>query len=268
MKNYERNSMNSIRKLIQVDIDMTNKIVSFNSNHENNVDTSALINPTYYKVNGIDVVSIFKRKNLNEISLDGNPLIYALKGIKDWRFSNPAVDIINLLKQFIRIAEKIKPKYDTIITIPSSNELNIKFLYRLNKIIKSDFQIIDYLYKMNSDDVYENYVDRHKMKDDYKDDYIFAEKKINKFFYKMKTDNNEYFSFKFIQDVNLRKYITKTMYSDDEKTIEYAPHINDKNILILDDTISSGASISGACREIKETFVPKTITVITLFSKL
>jgi hypothetical protein len=28
-----------------------------------------------------------------------------------------------------------------------------------------------------------------------------------------------------------------TIYSDDEKTIEYAPHVNGKNILILDDTI-------------------------------
>ena len=45
-----------------IDIDRTNKIVSFNPGHENNVDTSILLNPTYYEVNGISVISIFKRK--------------------------------------------------------------------------------------------------------------------------------------------------------------------------------------------------------------
>ena len=117
-----------------IDIDKQNKTVSFNNSHEKNINTSTLINPTYYNVNGIDVISIFKRKKSEEFSYDGNPLIYALKGINDWKFNNPQSDIINLLKQFIRIAEKIQPKYDTIITIPSTNELNTQFLYRLNKI--------------------------------------------------------------------------------------------------------------------------------------
>jgi phosphoribosylpyrophosphate synthetase len=251
-----------------IDIDLPKKLVSFNNNHENNVDTSTLINPTYSDINGISVISIFKRKVSEKSNLDGNPLIYALKGINGWKFKNTTQDITGLLKQFIYITQQIKVKYDTIITIPSTNELNKNFLYRLNKIIKSDFQIDDYLSKMNSDDVFENYIDWNKIKSDGELNYNIAEKDLNKFFFKMKNENNNYFSYKFIKDVNLRKYITKTMYSDDEKTIEYAPHINNKNILILDDTISSGASISEACRIITNTFVPNSVTVITLFSKL
>ena len=148
-----------------IDIDTTNKTISFNGSHEQNVDTSILINPTYVNINGIDVISIFKRKKANDFSFDGNPLIYALKGINDWKFKNPQSDIINLLKQFIRIVEKIQPKYDTIITVPSTNELNIEFLHRLDKIIKSDFQITDYLYKMN--DYFTNRFDEaiNKVKD-------------------------------------------------------------------------------------------------------
>ena len=44
--------------------------------------------------------------------------------------------------------------------------------------------------------------------------------------------------------------------------------INDKDILILDDTISSGETISDNVKAIRDTFQPKYITVIILFSKL
>lgn len=76
------------------------------------------------------------------------------------------------------------------------------------------------------------------------------------------------FSFKHIQTADLRKYITKTMDIHEEKTIEYAHYINDKDILILDDTIASGTTISEACRIIMKTYAPKSMTIITLFSKL
>jgi len=251
-----------------IDIDLENKTVSFNSTHENNVDTSTLINPTYYKLNSIDVISIFKRKKTKYFQLDGNPLIYALKGINNWKFKNSEQDIVNLLKQFIRISEKIKSSYDTIIIVPSNNSLNVNFLYRLNKIIKTQYQITDYFDKMTVEDVFENFINWKKIKEDFKDKYDDIVKSLSICFNSMDTKNNHYFSYKYIKDVNLRKYITRTIHSSNEKTIDYAIHINDKNILILDDTIASGSTISEVCKEISETFTPKSITVITLFSKL
>lgn len=250
-----------------IDVDYINKVVSFNDDHQENVDTSTIINPTHYKINDIDVISIFKRKKSDEFTLDGNPLIYALKGIKGWKMNNKT-DIINLLRKFIRISEKIKEKYDTIITIPSTNELNVNFLHRLNKIIKSKYQIKDFLDKLTIDEVYENYIDWKSMNNDFGDEFPMNQRKMNKFFSNMEKDNNHYFSYKYIQDTNLRKYITKTMDIDNEKIIEYSSYINDKDILILDDTIGSGNSISKATRAINDTFDPKSITVITLFSKL
>lgn len=251
-----------------IDIDDENQTVSFNSSHENNVDTSILINPTYTNINGVDVISIFKRKRAEKSNLDGNPLIYALKNIKGWKFKNPESDIINLLKQFIRITEKIEPKYDTIITIPSNNQLNEKFLHRLDKIIKTDHQIENYFSKMSTDEVYEDFIDRKQIRKDYSDKYDDIMFKLTKFFRTMEKNNDGYFSYKYIKDLKLRKYITKTMYSDDDEAIEYVRYINNKNILVLDDTIGSGATISEACKSIIETFTPKSITVITLFSKL
>jgi hypothetical protein len=251
-----------------IDIDEKTKIVSFNNSHENNVDTSTLINPTYNSINDIDVISIFKRKKTNDFSFDGNPLIYALKGINGWKFKNSQSDITNLLKQFIRISEKIQSNYNTIITIPSQNQLNTQFLYRLNKIIKSDFQIDDYLHKLTAEEVYEDFVNWNQLGIDFGNKYDKIKNILNSYFKDMTDNSKGYFSYKFIKNVNLRKYITKTMYSDVEKTIEYAHYINEKNILILDDTIGSGQTISEGCKEILDMFTPKSITVITLFSKL
>ena len=80
-----------------------NKKVSINLNHENGLDTSIDGNPTFYKVGDIDVISIFKRKKY--LKSDGNPLLYDLKGLNDWKLEN--FDVKLLLKQFIRISEKI-----------------------------------------------------------------------------------------------------------------------------------------------------------------
>lgn len=251
-----------------IDVDEIKKTVSFNNSHEENVDTSTLINPTYENIGGVDVISIFKRKKSSDFSHDGNPLIYALKGIKGWKFNNEQSDIIGLLRQFIRIAEKIQPKYDTIITIPSNNVLNKNFLFRLNKVIKADVQIQDYLHKLTAEEVYEEFVDWVQISQDFGERYNKIKSLIASYFKNMDNEYDGYFSYKFIKDVKLRKYIKKTMYSDSEKTIEYASHINGKNILILDDTIGSGSTISEACKEIFEMFSPKSITVITLFSKL
>lgn len=251
-----------------IDIDIENRTVSYNSSHENNIQTSRLLNPTYSEINGVKVISIFKRKETDFSDLDGNPLVYALKNMKGWKFKNPQFDILGLLKDFIRISEKIDYNYDCIITIPSNNELNKMFLHRLNKIIKSPIQITNYLHKLDASDVYEDYFDWKKMSVDYGDKYPKAKQKVIEDFNRMIEQNEGYFSYKFLRGKNIRSYVTKSMYALPELTIEYAKYINGKNILILDDTISGGNSISGACKEIMEIFEPKSITVITLFSAL
>ena len=261
---------NETKTLIEgIDVNQKNKTVSFNPNHEENVDTSIILNPTEYYVGDIPVISLFRRKVSEYSGMDGNPLIYSLKGIKGWKFENPQQDITNLLRQFIRITEKINPVYNTIITVPSSNELNINFLHRLNKIIRANSNITDYFSKFMAYDVLESYVDWQRLEDDYGVDKMpELTKRINNYFYQMDTENNGYFSYKYFKDIKLRKYITRAMYSLTEKDLIYSDDINDKNILILDDTIASGQSVSETSKIIMETFTPKSVTIITLFSKI
>ena len=80
--------------------------------------------------------------------------------------------------------------------------------------------------------------------------------------------NNNIFSYKYIPK-HLRFCIKKSieMYPETD-LLKYAEFINDKDILVLDDTISSGTTISEYCKNIMETFTPKSLTVITLFSPI
>ena len=68
-----------------IDVDSKNKTVKVNLNHEEGINTSINNNPTVTKMsNGINVYSIFKRKSIPNINLDGNPLVHALKNNKGW----------------------------------------------------------------------------------------------------------------------------------------------------------------------------------------
>jgi hypothetical protein len=237
-----------------INIDDKNRLVSVDLTHENNVDTSITLNPTYSKVKRYDVISLFKRKH-NSDNTDGNPLVYALKDIKNWNISKK--DIILLLKQFIGIAKKLNDRYDTILTIPSSNDLNNKFLYRLNRIIKCENKITDHIFsKMYTEDVVDN-IDYSTLSD-------MEMLKMKEGLSKM----GKYFTFKHIPK-ELRKHI-RNIWDDSFSCADLgvADKINGKSILILDDTIASGQSISTFCDTILKNYTPEKVTIITLFSKL
>ena len=128
---------------------------------------------------------------------------------------------------------------------------------KLQKSIKCKNIIKNPFGKLEKDEVYLNCIDFTEMDD-------VDINRLNKSFSRMDT----YFTFKHIP-VDLRKYIKK-IYNDNyiQDEIEDAIKINGKDILILDDTISSGSTISNMVKTIEKLYDPKSITVITLFSKL
>ena len=239
-----------------IDLDGDTKSIKFNPRHENNVDTSELINPTYTEIDGIQVISIFKRKH-NKEKTDGSPLIHALKGNFGWTIDEKS--IIELFKQFLKISKKIEPKYDTIINVYSRSTLNTKFLFRLNKIIKAENNITDLFMKIEASEVLMQAVDAKGV--DAK-----TSKRLMGSIQKM-IDKDNYFTYKMLP-TDLRQYICTSCKVEERDDLMYSEMINDKDILILDDTISSGKTISDSVFAINETFKPKSITVITLFSKI
>lgn len=239
-----------------IDINVTDRTIKYNPNHSRGVDSRISLNPTYSKIDGIDVISIFQRSR-DKISADANPLTHALKGNKGWKIDDKS--IIELFKDFVKMSKKINSKYDTIISIKSSSSLNNNFLYRLNKIIKCTNSIEDMFSKIPASEIISDGGIKIGTPPDKVNELIeFIEKMVNK-------DN--YFTYKDLP-VSLRQYIDKSSTIDANDVLKYSNMINDKDVLILDDTISSGKSISDNVKVINEMFVPKSITAITLFSSI
>ena len=73
-----------------------------------------------------------------------------------------------------------------------------------------------------------------------------------------------YFQSKYM-DKELLKKMEIILYKE---SINYFYEIFDKNILIIDDVLSSGKSISDCSKIIKDNYSPKNIYQLTLFSKV
>lgn len=253
-----------------IDFDYESKTVSYNPSHENNVDTSIENNPTFDNdiVPNIKVWSIFKRKNNSRG--DGNPLIYAFKGEGGWTFRD-INDKIAIETQFDKIATKFVNEYNVGITIliPSSNELNNYIVDVILSKSKNAELIEGVICKMTTeevDDIVLNF--DSKFREYYKDDFNEAYSKLETYLDKMDKEKNGMFIRHFIKDKEMRDVIDNTLKLSDDNFAKFANKINGRDVLIIDDTISRGQSIKNACKIIQESYSPKTITVLTLLSKL
>ena len=84
----------------------------------------------------------------------------------------------------------------------------------------------------------------------------------------MDKERNGYFSRHLIKNKEMRDVLDFTFKVSEDRFAEFANKINGQNILIIDDTISRGQSIKEACKIMMESYAPKSITVLTLLSKL
>ena len=254
-----------------INIDKFNKKVEYDDSHERGVVTGnymSVPNPVYSRTKeGYPVISIFERtayeKYETDRDPDANPLIYAMKGINGWSFKNGEKDIYRFFRRFVQIAKGIKTKYDTIIKIPSKSNLNNIFIANVSKIIGCENIIANGFAKMFVSQVYE-LINYKKIQDENPTNYKNIARQVEDAVEKQDIDEMSYFSFKEIPP-QFRKYIGQ-VFCQKERMLDLAPQINDKDILILDDTIASGTTISHMCECVLDLYIPKSITIITLFS--
>lgn len=252
-----------------IDFDPQTKTVSYNPSHENNVDTSIENNPSFDKelVSGVQVWSIFKRKR--GLRGDGNPLIYALKG-EGWKFRSEE-DRISIEKQFDAIATKFANMYPVGVTIliPSGSELN-KHIADVVMSKSKDAELIEgVICKLTTEEVDEIVLDfNSKFREFYKDDFNSKYFELGRYLDLMDKERNGYFSRHLIKNNQMRDILDSTLKLSDDRFAEFANKINDQDILIIDDTISRGQTVSEACRIMMESYSPKSVTVLTLLSKL
>lgn len=246
---------------------------------EINVETSVQTNPTVFKdiKTDIEVWSFFKRKrsdkDLELDAYDGNPLLYALKNEKQWHFrTNRDKHIIvslfeMLLKKFFN-----EHRFNVTVVMPSGSGLNTLFTTLIQTVNRNAYIITDMLRKLSCSEVWDILNDDHsEFKMHFgksRDSWDSAKAYINAAFRRMDKEMKGYFSYRLLPEDpnNYRDYITKTLALEDWSQARYAYDLFDKDILLIDDAMSRGASIWNAC-EIIDTFKPKSITVFTFFSK-
>lgn len=252
-----------------IDIDKRNKTVKLTMNHDKGVDFDIVNNPVISKFKSLsgksyDCISIFKRTSISnskyETDLDGNPFIYALKEKRGWTFDISKKEIKEYLMKFVRICDKSNPnEFDTILCVPSSSELNKRFMESFADILKIKNSLIDRFYKISLDEIYDyDYIDREQLKKDFGDQWEQKFDEIDEALLKMKGDYFEAKSFP--------KHLLKYIHYIDARS-GYRDLIDNKNIIIIDDIMSTGVTLSNCVDAIEKMFIPKSITIVTLLSR-
>lgn len=253
-----------------IDFDPQAKTVSYNPSHEENVDTSIEHNPTMDVdiVPNVQVWSIFKRKK--GLRGDGNPLVYALKGEGGWTFRDES-DRNAIEKQFDAIATKFATMYPVGVTIlmPSGSELNMHIADVVMSKSRNAELIKGVICKLTTEEVDDIVLDfSSKFREFYKDEFNSKYYELGRYLDLMDKERNGYFSRHLIKNNQMRDVLDSTLKLSDDRFAEFANKINGQDVLIIDDTISRGQSIKEACQIMLESYAPKSITVLTLLSKL
>lgn len=225
-----------------------------------------------------NVISIFKRTDLKGRfeELDGNPFIYALKNQdndpNEWRFDISDQEVYKYMRRFLEICKSIDKEYDTIIMVPSSHKINRKFMDVIFKQVKATNKVEDMFYKTLKQDAYKSRdlkaIEKYCKKecdDDLRRSLKLEEKIleiIDSCFNNMK---GKYFKASEM-DKQYIKFIKRIVTPNKKYTVEKASElITDKRVLVLDDTLSTGATISTCVQNILR-YGPSKLQVITLLS--
>ena len=102
----------------------------------------------------------------------------------------------------------------------------------------------------------------------YKDEIDAARRMLFTYLERMDRERDGVFTRHLIDNSKMRNVLDRTLKNNDELVAEDAAKITDHDVLLIDDTISRGQTIREAVNVIKSCYAPKSITVLTLFSRL
>jgi len=271
-----------------INVDPEKHTVEFTDDHEYGVDTS-LKDPSIdtTTIPGISIYSVFQRNDA--LLQDGNPLISALKGNMNdgWTISDDNKEkLLKRIKDIIVLFCKKHPM-DVTIVLPSSGNINTllhSMVEDIMKRYKSNHVIFDnVISKMTVEEVQE---EMGKPDSAFNIEFDTFEKrrkaweKLRPSFERMDKENGGVFSYKMVRPSVYRKQITHALKFTDNKDLkEMINKMPDKDILIIDDTVTFGNTTRAAINLVKDTvsnikstsqtidnYAPRSISVLTLFS--
>lgn len=249
-------------------------LISYNPSHQNLINTSVSENPTVDNIDGVEVWSIFQRNNLGsskiEIYNDGNPLIHALKNNEDNWFFESNRDKNLILNCANRILQKFYSLHNSDVTvmIPSTSFIN-KLLGNMYKNVDPNANIIKgLLIKMTTQEVKKELMKPTSLFiSNYSNQLDNALELLDEDMELMNIKNNGIFSYHLVSNQEMRNCIEVTLKLCTNPLGKYGDLINNKNILLIDDSISRGSTIKQSINLIRSCFTPNSITALTMFSK-
>lgn len=231
----------------------------------------------------LECCSVFGRTPASGMS-DGNPLIYALKRIKNWRLAS-AEDFSTLFEYFLRFAEQefnhgFLKDVDTIIPVPSRANINSGMVSCIQRRIKPEIVTLDMLGKQSVDNAYDQ-VDDEAIESqimpiafpNLKEGTVEYNKAVQSVYTELmaskrkNTDDNDRmgisgnpFSIKFVAP-KYRKVFTDYIVGGFPDGM-----LTGKNVLVVDDTVSTGSSLTHVVSEFILGQNPGSVKGFTLLS--
>ena len=235
---------------------------------------------TYSKVfsnelqDDITVYSIYKRMFRDNTKNDPNIIYYDLDNDNIWSFNDNNNKQMFwerfelLLKMFI---EQHKNETDYTIVIPSSNRLNkdiVKSIKDIAANVGIKYVVEQGLHTVSTEVVEDSvYANDSYFKQYYGDEWEDYIPILKKYLDRMDNENNGLFKWHLIDDKDMRMSIINTLEIDKDYAFLYERYVNGKNVLIVDDSITYGQSIRNAIHAIAQAYVPKSVSILTMFSQ-
>ena len=234
-------------------IDLNIKQVIYNSTHQERVDTSIHLNSNWLRNKTVLTATLLKRRRTKD-NLDGNPLIYALKNLNDYTIDKKNLYPIlkNALKN-LNIALNQR-KYDLILCIPSSGFIVKKLGQSVKKRLPQSTISHYVLQKCINKDIIQSIdlstITNKRHRND-----------VKEVLKKLKSREGAQFILKEIKG-NIREYFNPIKINN--------PYLikNARNILLLDDALSSGTTLFYAQKLIKTINPSVNVEAICFLSSL
>ena len=235
---------------------------------------------TYSKVfsnelqDDITVYSIYKRMFRDNTKNDPNVIYYDLDNDNIWSFNDNNNKQMFwerfelLLKMFI---EQHKNETDYTIVIPCSDRYNknvVKSIKDIAANVGIKYVVEQGLHTVSTEVVEDSvYANDSYFKQYYGDEWEDYLPMLKKYLDKMDNENDGLFKYHLIDDKDMRMSIINTLEIDKDYAFLYERYVNGKNVLIVDDSITYGQSIRNAIHAIAQAYVPKSVSVLTMFSQ-
>jgi len=141
---------------VGINVDRQNNI-TIDDSHNKRVNMDEDHNPTYITLNNINIGFIFQRNKTGDKDRDGNPLIYALKGMNGFKIQ-PFIRK-NVFTKAGNIASKLMSNInaDFLLPVPSSKNLCHEISQTINSVSSIPILNSDFIVKKTFDDMISQY---------------------------------------------------------------------------------------------------------------